>query len=105
MTYGEYVASFVGKRGQFIYKEGRYEVIFHADNDDDAVITGDLCEVTGSLGQSIFCETESDLKSTKTSDDCRIITVYDDFVLIECDGQKGSKAIPLEAIMISVQKP
>jgi hypothetical protein len=104
MIYREYLRRFVGKRGQFIYEEGRCEITFYVGH-IDAVMVGDLCNLTGPLGQSIFCETDPSLKSTEGSNDCRIIKVHDDFVLVECASRKGSKdikAVPFDSLITTV---
>ena len=102
MTYREYLTSFVGKKGQFACKEGMCEITLYSDS-INAFRPDDACQLTDSLDRSTFCETDPAFKSTKESYDCMITKVYDDFVLIECSIQKVLKAVPFDALILSVQ--
>jgi len=92
MLYREYLTRFTGKRGQLVSEGGKCKITFYADRNGD-ILVGDVCKVTGSLDQSLFCETDPGLKSTEAVGDCKIIEVHDDFVLIEYVNGKGSKDI------------
>jgi hypothetical protein len=102
MTYKEHVTSFIGKSGQFEYTQGRYEITYHTDI-EPLFVTDDKCNITDSLNQSI-CDSVPGIKKSLDSNECRIIEVYDDFVIIELVKKNlpSRVSVPFPSLSISV---
>jgi len=101
MTYKDYVTSFIGKKGQFEYTQGRYEITY-ADN-EPLFVTDDKCNITDSLNQSI-CDSVPGIKKSLDSNECRLIEVHDDFVIIELAKKDllSRVSVPFSSLSISV---
>jgi hypothetical protein len=104
MTYKEYLTSFIGKGGEFVQTEGRYEITYYTDIEPPSV-TDDKCNITNSLNQSI-CDTDTGIKKSLDTNECRIVEVHDDFVIIELARNKllARVSVPFPSLSISVMK-
>ena len=104
MTYKEYVTSFIGKNGEVERTEGRYEITFYTDIEPPSA-TDDKCNITDSLNQSI-CDNVTGIKKSLDINECRIVEVYDDFVIIEFAKQNllSRVSVPFLSLSISVVK-
>ena len=102
MTYKDYLTSFIGKSGQFEYTQGRYEITYYADN-EPPFVTDDKCNITDSLNQSI-CDSVPGIKKSLDSNECRLIEVHDDFVIIELAKKEllSIVSVPFPSLSISV---
>ena len=102
MTYKEYVTSFIGKNGEFERTEGRYEITYYTDI-EGPFVTDDKCNITDSLNQSI-CENVNGIKKSLNSNECRIVEVHDDFVIIELARKNlpSRVSVPFPSLSISV---
>ena len=104
MTYKEYVTGFIGKGGEFARAEGRYEITYYTDIEPRSM-TDDKCNITDSLNQSI-CDNVTGINKSFDSNECRIVEVHDDFVIIELSRNKllTSVSVPFPSFSISVMK-
>jgi hypothetical protein len=104
MTYKDYMTGFVGQSGQVEYIDGRYEITYYNDISRLSV-TDDKCELTDSLNQSI-CDSVPGIKTSLDSNECKIVEVHDDFLIIEYAKRKvlSKVSVPFSSLTISVIK-
>ena len=102
MTYKEYVTGFIGKSGQFERTDGRYEIIYYNDV-APLFVTDDKCDITDSLNQSI-CDSVPGIKKSLDSNECKIVEVHDDFLIIEYAKKEvlSRVSVPFSSLNISV---
>jgi hypothetical protein len=102
MTYKEYVTNFIGKSGQFKYTEGKYEITYYTEI-EPIFVNDDKCNITDSSNQSI-CDNIPGIKKSLDINECRIVEVHDDFVIIELakENRLSRVSVPFPSLSISV---